>query len=102
MKYLQKYKESKEEDKFLAFTKIQNEFKKDKVKKMVEDEIREWIPDNEDINFYYKSANGEAEDVIINIIIDWYEQTYNKLSEKDHDEVKKLLINEYDILNFKY
>ncbi len=59
MKYLKKYNESKE-NKFLAFTKIQNEFAKDKVKSMLEDEIKESIPDNEDIDYYYKVSNGEG------------------------------------------
>lgn len=101
MKYLKKYNESKE-DKFLAFTKIQNEFKHDKVKSMLEDEIKEWITDNEDSDYYYKSANGEAEDIIINIMISWFEKKYNKLSEEEINDVKKLLLEEYDFLNFNY
>jgi len=100
MKYLKKYNESKE-NKFLAFTKIQNEFAKDKVKSMLEDEIKEWIPDNEDIDYYYKVSNGEAEDIIINIMINWFEKKYNKLTKEEYNEVKKMLVEEYNFLNFK-
>ena len=69
---------------------------------MLDKEIKQWVPDEKDPDFYSTSGNGEAEDVIINQIIGWFDKNYYALSEENFEKVKQLLLKEYDFLNFNY
>ena len=103
MKYLKKYNESQDQqDPEFAITKIKEEYSQDKVQNMLEKEIKQWIPDEEDPDFYSTSGNGEAEDVIINQMIGWFDKKYYSLSDENFEKVKELLIKEYEFLNFNY
>lgn len=103
MKYLKKYNENKEQqDPVFAITKIKEKFPKDMVQNMLNDEIKQWKPDEEDIEYYSRTGNGEAEDVIINQMIGWFDKNYYSLSDENFEEVKKLILNEYEFLNFNY
>ena len=103
MKYLKKYNESQDQqDPEFAITKIKEEYSQDKVQNMLEKEIKQWIPNEEDPDFYSTSGNGEAEDVIINQMIGWFDKKYYSLSDENFEKVKELLIKEYEFLNFNY
>jgi hypothetical protein len=103
MKYLKKFNESQDQqDPEFALTKIKEEYPVSKVKEMLEKEIKQWIPDEEDPTFYSTSGNGEAEDVIINQMIGWFDKKYYSLSEDNFEKVKQLIVKEYEFLNFNY
>lgn len=103
MKYLKKYNENVEgQDPVFALTKIKERYPEDMVQDMLEKEIKHWIPDEEDPAFYSTSGNGEAEDVIITQLIGWFEKKYYSLSEENFEEVKELILKEYEFLNFNY
>ena len=103
MKYLKKYNENQDQqDPEFAITKIKEEYSQDKVQNMLEKEIKQWIPNEEDPDFYSTSGNGEAEDVIINQMIGWFDKKYYSLSDENFEKVKELLIKEYEFLNFNY
>ena len=103
MKYLKKYNESQDQqDPEFDITKIKEEYSQDKVQNMLEKEIKQWIPNEEDPDFYSTSGNGEAEDVIINQMIGWFDKKYYSLSDENFEKVKELLIKEYEFLNFNY
>ena len=103
MKYLKKYNESQDQqDPEFAIVKIKEEYSQDKVQNMLDKEIKQWIPDEEDPDFYSTSGNGEAEDVIINQMIGWFDKKYYSLSDENFEKVKQLLLKEYEFLNFNY
>jgi hypothetical protein len=104
MRYLRKFNESNnvEQDPIFAITKIKEEYSQDKVKKMLEEEIKHWTPEESDPDFYSTTGNGEAEDVVINDIIGWFQKKYYELSDDNFENVKELLLKEYEFLNFNY
>lgn len=103
MKYLKKYNEnSEQQDPIFAITKIKENFSKEEVQEMLNKEIEQWIPEEKDFDFYTSSGNGEAEDVIINQMISWFEKKYYSLSDENSEEVKQLILKEYEFLNFNY
>ena len=103
MKYLKKYNENlDQQDPVFAIAKIKEQYTKDKVQDMLDKEIKQWVPDEKDPDFYSTSGNGEAEDVIINQMIGWFDKKYYSLSEENFEKVKQLLLKEYDFLNFNY
>lgn len=103
MKYLKKYNENQEQqDPVFAIAKIKEKFPQDMVQDMLNDEINQWKPDEEDIEYYSRTGNGEAEDVIINHLISSFEKDYYSLSDENYEEVKKLILKEYEFLNFNY
>lgn len=103
MRYLKKYNENlDQQDPVFAIAKIKEEYPKDKVQDMLDKEIKQWIPDEKDPDFYSTSGNGEAEDVVINQMIGWFDKKYYSLSEENFEKVKQLLLKEYDFLNFNY
>jgi hypothetical protein len=103
MKYLKKYNESQEQqDPIFAIAKIKEQYPKDKVQEMLDEETKQWIPDEKDPDFYSTSGNGEAEDVIINQMIGWFDKNHYALSEENFEKVKELVLKEYEFLNFNY
>ena len=65
--------ESNSEDIDFIMAKIKENFTIDKVSKMLKNESLEWSDD------YETSNNGEAEDMIVESLISWYEKNYNKI-----------------------
>jgi hypothetical protein len=103
MKYLKKYNENQEQqDPEFAIAKIKVRYPEDMVQDMLDKEVKQWIPDDKDPDFYSTSGNGEAEDVIINQMIGWFEKKYYALSDENFEKVKQLIIKEYEFLNFNY
>ena len=98
-----KYNENQEQqDPIFAITKIKEEYPVDIVKEMLEKEIKMWEPEESDPDFYSTSGNGEAEDVIIDQMIGWFDKKYYSLSDEKFEEVKELILKEYEFLNFNY
>lgn len=94
MKYLRKYNESSEEqDLDFVLVKIKEEFPVDKVKETYDEEMMAWDED------YSNSGNGEAQDVILNQMIGWFELKHSKLSDEIFEEVYNKLQEEYEFLN---
>jgi hypothetical protein len=103
MKYLKKYNENQEQqDPVFAISKIKEHFAEDAVQDMHNDEINQWKPDEEDVEYYSRTGNGEAEDVIINHMIGWFEKNYYSLSDENFEKVKQLILKEYEFLKFNY
>jgi hypothetical protein len=103
MKYLKKYNENQEQqDPEFAIAKIKGRYPEDMTQEMLEKEVKQWIPDDKDPDFYSTSGNGEAEDVIINQMIGWFEKKYYALSEENFEKVKELILKEYEFLNFSH
>lgn len=101
MKYLRKYNENNESDFDLDFamSKIKEEYSEEKVAEMFDEELLEWTdPDWEEdyeseYDWYIDHNNGEAQDVVIEHVINWYRKEYDKkLSSDDYvqlfDEIK--------------
>lgn len=94
MKYLRKYNElNEEQDLDFVLAKIKEEFPTDKVKESFDKEMIEWSED------YSNSGNGEAQDIILNQMIGWFELKYSKLSDEIFEEVYNKLQKEYDFLD---
>ena len=103
MKYLKKYNENQEQqDPEFAIAKIKGRYPEDMVQDMLNDEINQWKPDEEEPEFYSTTGNGEAEDIIINQMIGWFDKKYYALSEENFEKVKQLIVKEYEFLNFNY
>jgi len=94
MKYLRKYNESNEEqDLDFVLVKIKEEFPTEKVKEAFDKEMLEWSDD------YTNTGNGEAQDIILNQMIGWFELKHSKLSDEVSEEVYNKLQEEYDFLD---
>ena len=103
MKYLKKYNENVEQqDPEFAIAKIKGRYPEDMAQEMLDKEVKQWIPDDKDPDFYSTSGNGEAEDVIINQMIGWFEKKYYALSEENFEKVKELILKEYEFLKFNH
>jgi hypothetical protein len=106
MKYLRRFNENSESD-FdleLAMTKIKEKYADEKVAEMFDEEILEWVDENWQDNYeseydwYMDHNNGEAQDVIIEQIIDWYKKEYNKeLSIDEYSELFDEIIDHYSL-----
>lgn len=82
-----------------AISKIKEQFPFSKVKELLDAEIREWSPEDEDESYYKEHSNGEAEDAIITKIVDWYATKYpSSYSENDESILKQSIKNSYDFL----
>ena len=90
MKHLRKYNESTQLDIDFAIVKIREYFSEEKVAEMVSKEISEWSDDDE---FYSNNGNGEAEEVVIQEMINWFKREFSKQIEESvfaalEDEIK--------------
>jgi hypothetical protein len=102
MKYLRKYNENNSEfDVDFAIAKIQEEFSFEKVKEMLDSEVLEWSPEDEDGSYYSEHSNGEAEDTIITYLIDWYSLKYpSSYSDENEEILREALQKSYNFLNY--
>ena len=97
MKYLRKYNENSTFDIDFAIVKIREHFSEEEVASMVSKEISEWADDED---FYSNKGNGEAEEVVIQEMINWFKREFSKqIEESDfavlEDEIKAV----YQVLN---
>ena len=102
MKYLVKYNESVETfDVYFAIAKIMEQFPFEKVKEMLDKEVLEWTPEDEDGSYYSEHSNGEAEDAIITHLVDWYSSKYPSSYSDDNEEIlREAIQRSYNFLNY--
>ena len=97
MKHLRKYNESAQLDIDFAIVKIREHFSEEKVAEMVSKEISEWSDDDE---FYSNNGNGEAEEVVIQEMINWFKREFSKqIEEGDFAALEDEIRASYDSLN---
>jgi hypothetical protein len=110
MKYLRKYNENESSSEFdldFAMAKIREHFSEDKVINMFDNEVMEWIDsdwaddyDNE-YDWYVDHNNGEAQDVVIDSLLNWFKKEYNKkLNIDQHCDLHDAIKEEYMCLNY--
>lgn len=90
-----------------AMAKIGEHFDEDKVIEMFDEEVLEWVDSDwedeyeSEYDWYVDHNNGEAQDSVINQIISWYKNEYNKtLNIDEHSELFDAIKSEYDCLNY--
>jgi hypothetical protein len=88
----------------LAITRIKEEYSDNEVASRYDLEIMEWVdPDWEDdyeceYDWYIDHNNGEAQDVVIGEMIDWYKRTYDKdISDDDYSDLFDEIKSEYGL-----
>jgi PKD repeat protein len=106
MKYIKPFNESSSDfDINFALTKIKEEWSKEKIDGIYQEEWKNWVDDNwddseydSDREWYDEHNNGEAEDIVLDNLIDWFLTKYNKtVSDVDRDELVSLLKKEYKL-----
>ena len=108
MRFLRKYNESESTqfDVEFAITKIKDKFTEDEVCSLFDNEVLEWVdPDwaddyDSEYDWYIDHNNGEAQDVVIDQLIDWYMKEHGKISVDEQIELKDRIKEEYDALNY--
>ena len=102
MRYLRKYNENINTfDLDFAIAKIKEYFTFDKVKQMLDKEVLEWTPEDEDGSYYTEHSNGEAEDAIITHIIDWYSSKYpSGYSDENEEVLREAIQKTFNFLNY--
>ena len=105
MKYIKEYNE--QFDLQFSMAKIKEHFDIDKVSKMLDTEVFEWVDSNweqgyeTELDWYVDHNNGEAQESVINQIINWFAREYNKILNSDeHSELFDTIKSEYDCLNY--
>lgn len=111
MRYLNKYSKFNENDSSeefdidFAMSKIKEKFSEEEVVAMYDEELLEWVDSSweedgydSEYDWYVDHNNGEAQDVVITQIINWYKKEYNKdLSIDDHSDLFDEIKSEYGI-----
>jgi hypothetical protein len=87
--------------------KIKEQFDEDKVIGMFDEEVLEWVDSDwqddyeSEYDWYIDHNNGEAQDSVINQIINWYKKEFDKrLNIDDHSDLFDAIKSEYDCLNY--
>jgi len=97
MRYLRKYNENTNLDIDFAIVKIREHFSEEEVSSMVTKEISEWSDDDE---FYSSNGNGEAEEVVIQEMINWFKREFSKqIEESDFAALEDEIKAAYQALN---
>lgn len=95
MKYLKKYLESHSDLQHVV-AKIKEKYSEQKVTDMLNSEISEWT----DTDNYKDISNGEAEEMIMHQLVNWYQKEFSKkFEESDIAQLENLLKSEYQCLN---
>jgi hypothetical protein len=102
-------KDEKNTDKFdldLAITRVKEEFSDDEVAARYDDEMMNWIDSDweedgdydSEYDWYIDHNNGEAQDVVIEEMIKWYKNTYDKdMSDDDYSDLFDEIKSEYGL-----
>lgn len=100
MKHLRKFNESTFDTDFII-AKIKEEFSEQKVAEMLDEEILEWTDEDwsdehdSEYDWYIDHNNGEAQDVIIDQMINWYERNHNNLTIDKEIELSQVIKDNY-------
>lgn len=89
MKYLKKFESNDIFDIDFVLSKIKEKFDDNKVCDMLDEEIMEWVDEGweeeyeSEYDWYQDYNNREAEDVVIEQLISWYEKEHEELESND-------------------
>ena len=107
MKHLRKYNENESTfDVEFAITKIKDKFPEDEVIDKFDNEILEWVDSDweeefeSEYDWYIEHNNGEAQDVIIDELVNWYTSEHGETSFENKSELIDRIKEEYDVLNY--
>lgn len=75
---------------------IKNKFNYKIVLNMYHKEIEEWT--DKGIEWYEKNNNGEAQEVIVDEIINWYNNQYGFMDMSIENEIREDIIKEFPFL----
>ncbi len=107
MKHLRKYNENTQEfDIEFVISKIMDHFDDDKVISRFDEEVLEWVDDDwadeydSKYDWYLDHNNGEAQDVVINELINWYTNEFGRISVDNHSDLFNRIKQEYVCLNY--
>lgn len=103
MKVVKTYENFMDFDPDFAIAKIKQTYSDYDLKNMVDDEIHNWVEEDQigdryegKIDWYYDNASGEAEEVVIDQLINWFEKEYNKeLSDPQREQLSQRIVKEY-------
>lgn len=105
MRYLRKYNENTTSfDIDFAITKIKEKYSEDEVTSRFDEEVLEWVDSDwkdeydSEYDWYMDHNNGEAQDVVIDEMIDWYQSEHGNISVEEQIELKKKIQGEYECL----
>jgi len=104
MKYLKKFESIEESYKDVIDISniIIQEYDKEKIEQLFDEEIINWVDSdwNEDYDseydWYMDHGNGEAEDVVLDSLLSWYQNKYTEIT------VPEVLLEVYKILKDHY
>ena len=106
MKYLKTFENVDQFDLDLAITRVKEEYSDDEVASRYDDEMMNWVDSDweedgdydSEYDWYIDHNNGEAQDVVIGEIIDWYKRTYDKdMSDEDYSDLFDEIKSEYGL-----
>ncbi len=106
MKYMKGFNESSESgfDLDLAITKIKEHFSEEEVMGEYDNEMLNWIEEDweddyeSEYDWYIDHNNGEAQDVVISDMINWYKKDSNKeLSIDEYSDLHDAIKSEYNL-----
>ncbi len=110
MKYLRRYNEDVSELEFdldFSIAKIREHFPEDTVIDMFDNEVLEWVDSDwadeseSEYDWYMDHNNGEAQDVVIDTLLNWFTSEFKKkLNMDQHCELYDAIKEEYDFLRF--
>lgn len=90
-----------------AMGKIKENFDETKACEMFDEEVLDWVDSDwedeyeSEYDWYIDHNNGEAQDSVINQVINWYREEFNKnLNIDEHSELFDAIKSEYDCLNY--
>jgi hypothetical protein len=106
MKYLKTFESVDQFDLALAITRIKEKYSEDEVASKYDDELLNWVDSDwendgdyeSEYDWYIDYNNGEAQDVVIDEMINWYKKTYNKdISDDDYSNLFDEIKSEYNL-----
>lgn len=104
MRYIKTFENLDQFNFDLAMTRIKEKYSEDEVTSKLDEEIFNWINDgweedyDSEYEWYTEHNNGEAEEVVIDEIINWYKNTYNKdISDDDYSILFDKIKSEYNL-----
>jgi len=94
---MKKLKKFNDNDDFVI-AKIKENFSFEMIKELLDKEVIEWTPEEEESTYYSENSNGEAEDAVITYMINWYTTKYQSII--NEIDIKELIQKEYNFLNY--
>lgn len=88
-----------------AMELIRGEYPEWKVTDLLDEEILEWVDENweedgfeSEYDWYMEYRNGEAETVVLEGIMNWFEHTHEKVAIQQRMELHDLIKEQYECL----